>query len=136
MEVVAERNNNESALAAAFEKIRNRSRPHSGEGIGPNDSSESVISELLSLPCQTTNNLKSWEVYELKAKAKNDKIRMALCKVARKYLNPPPTSTNCERLFSAAGQIMDEKRAQLKPGNLDKILFLRENLIVNNLKLD
>ena len=66
-----------------------------------------------------------WEKYEASSKCK---IKLALCKLAKQFLTPPPTSTNCERLFSVAGQIMDEKRANLLPENLEKILFLRENI--------
>ena len=58
-------------------------------------------------------------------------------KLAKLYLAPPPTSTNnCERLFSIAGQVMDEKRATLLPERLDKILFLRENIKSANFNLD
>ena len=53
-----------------------------------------------------------------------------------RYLTPPPTSTDCERLFSMAGQIMDEKQANLLPDNLKKILFLRENIVISNLSLN
>ena len=53
-----------------------------------------------------------------------------------RYLTPLPTSTDCERLFSMAGQIMDEKQANLLPDNLEKILFLRENSVISNLSLD
>ena len=35
-----------------------------------------------------------------------------------------------------AGQIMDEKQANLLPDNLEKILFLRENSVISNLSLD
>ena len=75
-----------------------------------------------------------WSNFE--ARNPENKIRLALCKVARKYLTPCPTSTNCERLFSVAGQIMDEKRTNMLPENLEKILFMRENIIVTNFSLD
>ena len=57
-----------------------------------------------------------------------------------RYLTPPATSTAVERLFSAAGLIMDAKRNKLSPAFVDKLLFLREapcwafaNLIGNEL---
>ena len=57
-----------------------------------------------------------------------------------RYLTPPATSTAVERLFSAAGLIMDAKRNKLSPAFVDKLLFLHEapcwafaNLIGNEL---
>ena len=73
---------------------------------------------------------------EEKSTLTNDNLRLSLCNIARKYLTPPPSSINVERLFSSAGQVMDEKRANLKPENLDKIIFLRENSITKNFKFD
>ena len=43
-----------------------------------------------------------------------------------RYLTPPSTSTAVERLFSAAGLIMESKRNKLSPQFVDKLLFLRE----------
>ena len=45
---------------------------------------------------------------------------------SNRYLTPPATSTAVERLFSAAGLIMDAKRNRLSPTFVDKLLFLRE----------
>jgi len=50
----------------------------------------------------------------------------ALVALAKRYLTPPATSTAVERLFSAAGLIMDSKRNKLCPTFVDKLLFLRE----------
>ena len=50
--------------------------------------------------------------------------------------DPPPTSTNVERLFSYAGMVMEDRRALLMPERVNKILFLRENLVMLNFKLD
>ena len=43
-----------------------------------------------------------------------------------RYLTPPATSTAVERLFSAAGMIMEARRNKLSPKYVDKLLFLRE----------
>ena len=64
------------------------------------------------------------------------KVKEAFLRVARKFLTPPPTSTNVERLFSYAGLIADEKRGRLQPERLEKILFLRENLAMLGFKLE
>ena len=47
----------------------------------------------------------------------NIKIKLAT-KMAKKYLTPPPTSTDVERLFSTAGDILSNER--LVPENLEK----------------
>ena len=44
------------------------------------------------------------------------------------YLTPPPTTTDVERLFSTAGDIVTDERNRLLPANTEKLLFCRENL--------
>ena len=56
--------------------------------------------------------------------------------VLRKFLTPPPTSTDVERLFSIAGLIASDNRNRLNPHTLEKLLFLRENILVFNFQLD
>ena len=48
--------------------------------------------------------------------------------MAKKYLAIPGSSVPSERLFSKAGELISEKRSQLKPKNVDTILFLNKNL--------
>ena len=62
-------------------------------------------------------------------------IRVGMCKLAKKFLTPPATSTLTERLFSHAGNIRD-RRESMKPETLEKLLFLGENLKLNNFALD
>ncbi|EZA61828.1 hypothetical protein X777_09153, partial [Ooceraea biroi] len=50
-------------------------------------------------------------------------ILIKLKKVATKYLSAPPTSVANEQLFSAAGQIYADRRANLLGENIDKLLF-------------
>ena len=130
-EEVVETDNNQGGLAAAFEALRKRSRRDDVEE--PKDTEESVIDEFLKSKLEKLN-LASWSKFE--ESAKGSPIKIALCGLARKYLTPPPTSTNSERLFSVAGQVMDEKRARTLPDSLDKILFLRENIVASSFYLD
>ena len=51
------------------------------------------------------NNLSFWSQYQ--DKNEDSKASLALCKLAKKFLTPPPTSTNVERLFSTASLISD-----------------------------
>ena len=127
-----------SALASAFERFHKKSDENLANKVIGTDAEtpEYLVKSLVSAPCEKSGNLKWWEKFEAKANATNDNRRLALCNIAKQYLTPPPSSVNVERLFSSAGQVMDEKRANLKPEIVDKILFLRENSIVNNFKLD
>ena len=125
-----------SSLASAFERIRQKSGGKQFKNQAPNETIQSVVDKLVADPCEKEGNLKWWAKYEMEANTKGDRAKQAICSIARKYLTPPPASVNVERLFSSAGQTMDEKRARLKPENLDKILFLRENSVVNNFRLN
>ena len=60
---------------------------------------------------------------------RNNKGRFPdLAKMARKYLSAPCTSTDSERLFSAAAHILDEKRNRLHCDKAEKLLFIKKNL--------
>lgn len=59
---------------------------------------------------------------------KNEMKFPLLARLARKYLAIPATSAPAERLFSVAGLVLEEKRTNLKPNKVDKILFLFSNL--------
>ena len=52
--------------------------------------------------------------------------------IAQKYLSAPPTSVSSEQLFSAAGQIYHDRRANLHGENVDKLLFLAYNIRLFN----
>ena len=68
--------------------------------------------------------------------AGNCKVKEAFLSVVKKYLTPPATSTNVERLFSIAGLISDARRKNLLPQRLERILFLRENLFMLSFELE
>nr|XP_061819122.1 E3 SUMO-protein ligase ZBED1-like [Nerophis lumbriciformis] len=50
-----------------------------------------------------------------------------LAMLARSYLSVPATSTPSERLFSAAGNIVNKKRTSLTPEHVDMLTFLHYN---------
>lgn len=54
--------------------------------------------------------------------------QLQLLDVACKYLCIPGTSVSFERLFSKAGEVVEARRSNLKPSNVNKILFLNKNL--------
>jgi len=135
VEIVEESNNNipSSGLFAAMEAIKKK--PRIGVTINK-ETAEDVIKEYLNSDSVEVDGkpLAWWSKYH--DRADGSVIKLSLCKLAKLYLTPPPTSTNCERLFSIAGQVMDEKRATLLPERLEKILFLRKNIKSANFNLD
>ena len=58
-----------------------------------------ALDTYLSLPLSETDTFSFWRSYQKTP----DKIQRSLCKQARHFLTPPPTSTDVERLFSTAG---------------------------------
>ena len=76
-----------------------------------------------------------WKQYEEEAHTE-ELPKAALLRVVRRHLTPPPSSTNCERLFSYAGLTVTDHRASLAGEKLDAILFLRENVVMANFKLE
>lgn len=59
---------------------------------------------------------------------KTNKIRFSrLALVAQHYLSIPCTSTESERLFSDAGQIIEDHRCSLLPENAESLIFIARN---------
>ena len=50
-----------------------------------------------------------------------------MAKLAKYILCIPATSTPSERMFSKAGNLINKKRASLKPHKVDMMLFLNAN---------
>ena len=94
---------------------------------------EEILFGFLSAPVEESLCLEFWKEFE--NGAAEDPVKLALARLAKKYLTPPPTSTDVERLFSVAGNILTDERNPLLPENLDKLLFLKENIFNLNFKL-
>ena len=94
---------------------------------------EKLVKDFLSSPVEKTKCLDYWEEYE--KGAGGNEVAVAFAHLAKKYLTPPPTSTDVERLFSVAGNILTEDRNRLLPENVDKLLFLKENIETLNFKI-
>ncbi|CAF4236834.1 unnamed protein product, partial [Rotaria sordida] len=78
--------------------------------------------------------LKSNEIYQnpLIFWQQNESIFPNLFKLARKIFAVPCSSAAVEREFSAAGQLVTQRRSALEPTTINDILFLRS--IENNKK--
>ena len=75
-----------------------------------------------------------WKNYELSVNG--CKVKEALLRVVRRFLTPPPTSTNVERLFSYAGLILSNNRSSMQPEKIYQTLFIRENLFMLNFTIE
>lgn len=71
-------------------------------------------------PDQDSNPLDWWKIHE--------KSYPTLANFAKKYLCVTATSCPSERLFSKAGQIVNPKRACLKPDTVNMLSFLAGNM--------
>lgn len=100
---------------------------------GPNGKEEEVLFGFLSSPVEESRCLDYWREFE--QNSEGNIVKLSLAKLAKKYLTIPPTSTDVERLFSVAGNILTEERNSLLPENVDKLLFLKENIRNLNFKL-
>lgn len=141
-------------LAGVLEQLRQRgtqSRGVDGVEAGIQDNEAFYIKEYLDAKLETVSCLRYWEKRENEVGA--HPVRAALCRLARytsslysncflnplslrKFLTPPPTSTDVERLFSVAGLIASDNRSRLSPETLEKLLFCRENILAFNFELD
>jgi hypothetical protein len=60
--------------------------------------------------------------------AKYKTVQPEIYSLQKKYLCLPATSVPSERLFSKAGQVANDRRNRLNPKNINRILFLNNNM--------
>ena len=93
-------NNITNTLEAMF--LRVKQNVNNNPQRDASESVDKVLKDYLDSKLED-NNLSTWRKYE--ESAKDVPAKVALCKLAKKFLTPPPTSTATERLFSSAGNI-------------------------------
>ena len=116
-EEVNESNNNLTGLAAVFHALKSKAKKNDGSSQRK-ETAEDVVNAYFEEDLEERRTLLWWSNFE--ASSLDNKIKLALCKVARKYLTPCPTSTNCERLKKST-KVCDNKQRQ--SGLLSKIKF-------------
>lgn len=93
--------------------------------ITPTDTASITVKQYLELPHldRKKDPLEFWKLQE--------NTLPFLSKLASKYLSVPATSVPCERLFSKAAIITNERRNRLSPKKLDELLFISDNAKFN-----
>ena len=80
------------------------------------------------LPMSKVDVLAWWKDYQ--------QMLPLLSEAARKYLCVTASSASDERLFSANEKVITPLRSSLDPANVDKIMYLHENLNKVDIKYD
>ncbi|XP_057181378.1 zinc finger BED domain-containing protein 4-like [Triplophysa rosa] len=108
-----------SSLSDMFEEILQEKIPNVLQRTS--STAQQLDCYLSDVPIPRSNNpLEYW---------RNNQSRFPdLAQMARRYLSAPSTSTDSERLFSAASHITDEKRNRLSCEKAEKLLFIKKNL--------
>ena len=75
---------------------------------------------LLETPLKSSENCLEW-------RSKHNRTYPNLAKLVKQYLCVPATSVPTEQVFSVAGEVVNAKRASLKPENVDLLIFLNKN---------
>lgn len=106
----------------ALTSLKKSEQPSPGLSSSPRDRLSKEIKTYLMYPVINGDEdpLKWWQ--------RNRSNFPLLSQLARKYLCIQASSSPSERLFSKAGLISVPSRALLKPGTVDMLTFLAENL--------
>ena len=88
-----------------------------------------MINDYLEKPLmsQSDNPLDFWREF-----CNGDRFQKALSHVAKRYLTPPCSTVDVERLFSDAGDIYCDDRMNLVAPKVERILFIHQNIVTLN----
>lgn len=108
------------SLSEMFDEILQESTPIRS-GVETSAAAQQIEMYLAEQPIARSDNpLDYW-------RANKDRFPL-LAQIARRYLSAPSTSTDSERLFSAASHVLNEKRNRLSCEKAEQLLFLKRNL--------
>ena len=113
-------------MKSLMKKVITKSQKEENSNTDLSGKEMEVLQAYLSSPVEEKRCLGFWKEFE--QNSLGNPVKLALAKLAKKYLTPPPTSTDVERLFSVAGLILSDERNRLLPENVDKLLFIKENI--------
>ena len=109
-----------SKTESAIEYLLGNSLGRSSDTRSPHDEMDVFVTEPAADP--NTDPLKWCKL--------NHHRFLILSKVAKQLLCIPATSVPSERIFSTSDLIINNKKAHLKPKNVDMLVFLNKNLPV------
>ena len=99
---------NNNSLAAMFAKVKNSVNNNPMREV--DESAERILEEFFKAKLEDSN-LSGWRKYE--EEGKDSRKKQTLSNLAKFFLAPPPTSTQTERLFSVAGNIVNNRPRQV-----------------------
>ncbi|XP_039607703.1 zinc finger BED domain-containing protein 4-like [Polypterus senegalus] len=109
------------SLSDMFDEILQENNPFARQRTS--STAQQLDGYLSEVPIPRSNNpLKFWRT--------NQGRFPDLAQMARRYLSAPCTSTDSERLFSAASHVIDETRNRLSCEKAEKLLFIKKNLFL------
>jgi hypothetical protein len=129
---------NDASVSESFQD-KMRRRRHEAEAemtdvVFEDASTLAVVDSYVKSPIEDMECLAFWKKKEVEAAG--SPAKEALVRVAKKFLTPLATSVDVERLFSECGAALTKKRNSLCPDRLDKIIFIRKNIVIIGFDID
>ena len=105
------------AFADAMKSIISKKKPVKKVACSQDQAVRMMVNDYANAPV-VTNAFDFW-----REKSTGNRMEAEFSRLAKRYLPPPATTVDCERLFSTAGQILTDKRNRLKADKVEKLLF-------------